>query len=224
MCHLLGLCRPYRIGSLLWLSYWYPPTRLQTSSHASIHKALHSMTSFCMTPGCLEPTVLSASKYLSTSHSLPSFVTFQCVLATGNRGTMLGPFMETPLPNIHFWIKPMQWCHVEQGAITNPGVPSTAYSPQCRCSLTAPNLFRCLAPPNPCSTLRTWRPRNTYLALLFFSAPLFLQYQKDFLITFPSKNNSPYVITSLLPITWASFYRWISFPFHGIKSLMIVEG
>jgi len=119
-------------------------------------------------------SVLSASKFLSTSYSLPLLVTFQCVMATGNRGIVLGPSMETPLPNIHFWIKPMQWCHIKQGAITNPGLPSTAYSPPCRHSLTAPNLFRCLATPNPCSTLRTWRPRNSYLALLFFSAPLFL--------------------------------------------------
>ena len=119
-------------------------------------------------------SVLSASKFLSTSYSLPLLVTFQCVMATGKRGNVLGPSMETPLPNIHFRIKPMQWCHTEQGAITNPGLPSTAYSPPCRHSLTAPNLFRCLATPNPCTTLITWRPRNSYLALLFFSAPLFL--------------------------------------------------
>lgn len=221
MRHLLGLCRPSRIGSLLWLSYWYPPTRLQTSSHASIHKALDSATSFPMTPGCLEP--ISPLSFQIPFHFIQSSITCDFPVCAGHKEQRhcVRPIHGNTSPYIHFWIKPMQWCHVEQGTIPNPGLPSTAYSPQCICSLTAPNLFRCLARPNPCSTLRTWRPRNTYLALLFFSAPLFLQYQKDFLITFPSKNNSPYVTTSLLPITWASFYRWISFPFHGIRSLMI---
>ena len=144
MYHLLGLCRPYPIWSLCGFHIGIHQQGCRPLVMPPFTRTCTLCPLFPWLQVACNLSVLSASRFLSTSYSLALLVTFHCVMATGKRGTVSGPSMETCLPNIHFWIKPMQWCHIEQGAITNQRLPSTAYSLQCRHSLTAPNLFRCL--------------------------------------------------------------------------------
>lgn len=68
-------------------------------------------------------SVLSASKSLSTSYSLPSLVTFQCVLATRNRGTVLGPSMETPLPTFTSELSPCNGATLNKAPSQTQGFP-----------------------------------------------------------------------------------------------------